>query len=152
MGVEVYTYQNRKEINEVYLHDSLFYDVIINIEKKTIEMNLNRWEPDEYEYDKYNKCKVTFENVLHFEFDRLDFWGDGGERINTIFLGDDNLPHNYIKGKLEKATEEYRAKNCSDPQDFFSKDKEKFINIGLEIMSGDIISIICEKMIIGDCV
>ena len=79
-------------------------------------------------------------------------FGDGGERINTIFLGDDNLPHNYIKGKLEKATEEYRAKNCSDPQDFFSKDKEKFINIGLEIMSGDIISIICEKMIIGDCV
>lgn len=147
MGVEVYTYQNRKEINKVYLHDSLFYDVIIDIEKKTIEMNLNRWEPDKY--DEYNKCKVTFENVLHFEFDRLDFWGSGGECINTIFLGDDNLPNKYIKEKLEKATEEYRAKNCSNPEDFFSKDKERFINIGLEIMSGDIISIICEKMTIS---
>lgn len=144
MGAEVYTYQNRKEINEVYLHDSLFYDVIIDIEKKTIEMNLNRWKPDEY-----NKCKVTFENVLHFEFDRLDFWGDDGGCLNTIFLGDDNLPHKYIKEKLEKATAEYRAKNCLDPEDFFSKDKERFMNIGLEIMSGDIISIICEKMIIN---
>lgn len=143
--MEEYTYQNRKKINEVYMHDSLFNGIIIDMYNKKIDINLIRWELS----DEYKKRKLTFENVLHFEFDRLDFWAGDGGCINEIFIRDYDIPQKYIKEKLEKAIIEHRAKKCSDPVDFFSHEKDKFINICLQLMSGDIVSIICEKMIIN---
>lgn len=140
--MEEYIYQNRKKINELYMHDSLLIGLIVDMCNKKIDIDLNRWELSE----EYKKCKVIFENVLHFEFDRLDFWAGDGGCINDIYIRDDKISQEYIKKRLKYAIIEHRAKKCSDPVDFFSHEKDKFINICLQLMSGDIVSIICEKM------
>lgn len=144
MNMKKYKYNNRKQINDLYLHDTVIYDISVDIGKKEINIS------GECEYPEHKKIYLTFENVINFEFDRLDFWGEGGDWINDVYVKDDDIPQQYINTKLEKAISESKKTNTSEPLDFFSKDKNKFISICINLHSGDEINIICETLIQRD--
>ncbi len=120
MNIEKYTYSNREEINHVYIHDSYFNNVNIDLNNKKIYINLVG------EYIEGRTCIMIFENVIHFECDRLDLWGGEENRILGIYLEDNTDSERYINDKIEKEQKKGNSKIS------FKEDKHKFINIWQE--------------------
>lgn len=138
MSVKDYIYENRKEIDNIYIHDGFIKNIMIDVEKKKINMNIILTWPE----DKI--CNIFFEKVINFEFNRLDFWGDAGGNICEIYLEEDQFAKEYVEEKVRN--EEIKAKetNTSKPINIFKQDK--FITVCIQLLSGDIERIICEKM------
>ncbi len=142
MFIKNYIYENRKEIDDIYLHDSFLENIIINVSEKKIDMNIN------WEWPKHKECNLCFEKVVYFKFDRLDFWGDAGDCICDIYLGEDDFAEKYMSEKIKKEQLEAKKKKCSEPINIFKTNK--FITVCIQLLSGDIEIIICEKMIFID--
>lgn len=135
MHIETYSYDNRKEIDNIYIHDSYFDDININLNSKKMYITISG------EYLEGKSCVIIFENMIHFECDRLDLWGGEENRILGIYLGNDDEPDKYINYKVEKEQKNVFHKIK------FEQNKCKFINVCIQTNTGDIISIICEKML-----
>lgn len=90
MKVQSYSYKNRKEINDIYIHDSYFNNINIDLNSKKIYITL------EGEYIEGKSCIIIFENIIHFECNRLDLWGGEENRILGIYLGNDDDIDKYI--------------------------------------------------------
>lgn len=138
MEVKQYTYKNKEEINNIYIHDSYFSNININMNNKKIYATL------EGEYLKNKACSLIFENIIHCEFSRIELWGIGESRILEIYVDEENSVKKYIEDKIKKEQDE--GTNICE----FKQDINKFITIGILICTGDIISITCENMIIID--
>lgn len=139
MNIKQYTYKNKEEINDIYIHDSYFADINLSINNKKIYITL------EGEYLKNKSCSIILENVIHFEFDRLALWGGEENRILDIYLEKNDNAEEFINNKVKKEQEE-----CSSTIIEFAQEKNIFINVCIKTNTGDVTSIICEKMALID--
>ena len=139
MNVTQYSHVNIKEIDDIYVHDSYFSNINVNIDNKEVHITL------EGRYLKNESCSLTFQNVIHFECNRFDLWGGEENRILELYLEEDNNVKEFINNKVQKEQEK-----CFPTTIEFKQDKDKFINICILTNTGDVTSIICEKMILID--
>lgn len=135
MHIETYSYNNRKEIDNIYIHDSHFDNINIDLNSKKIRITLSG------EYLESKSCVIEFENMIHFECDRLDLWGGEENRILGIYLENDEEIDTYINNKVDKEQSKVSHKIQ------FDKNGCEFIKICIQTNTGDVTSIICEKMI-----
>lgn len=136
MKIKSYSYDNRKEIDSIYIHDSYFDDININLNSKKIYITISG------EYIEGKSCVILFENIIHFECDRLDLWGKEENRILDIFLENDDETDKYIDYKVNEEQKKVSHKIQ------FEKNGCKFINVCIQTNTGDITSIMCEKMLV----
>lgn len=142
MEIESYSYDNRKEIDNIYIHDSHFDNVNIDLNNKKCIITLEReWIEEDYIENK--TWTIIFENLIHFECDRLALFGECGNEIMEMYLNEDEEINKYINHKVEIE----QKKICGETVEFKQKEK-KFISIGILTNTGDTTSIICEKIII----
>lgn len=144
MEVKQYTYKNKEEINNIYIHDSYFGDINVNINNKEIHILLKgKYLENKGEHFKNESCTLSFQNVIHFECNRLDLWGGEENRILDLYLEEDDSVKQFISSKVKKEQEK-----CYPTPIEFIQDTEKFISICILTNTGDVTNIVCEKMIL----
>lgn len=115
---------------EIYLHDSVFDDIIYNYLNRTIEISFNSY----FLKKTYN---FTFKNVLCLSVQSCELWGPS-DRVAAWEIMDDNSKFiNEIKSN------KYYDEKTSYPM-------EEFIGILFQLVSGDEIYILCESISIAE--
>lgn len=133
MDIKEYTYKNKEEINDIYLYDNMIENIKMNLKNQIIEINMI------VTYPEHKLCTLTFENVIHYEFDGLNLWHNDKACVFESYLEKDDVTLKYIEDKIRQEQE----KNSDI---IFEQDKNKFINMCVKLHSGYEIIIICEKI------
>lgn len=125
-----FTYQNRKEIDNQYIHDSQFMGFEYDYDKREIRIFC-----DNYYVHKRNR--LFFRNVIFLEMQSCEFWGMGNSILEI--WAEENTEQ--IKSLMEKFEE------SKQPDDICRLvDGTKYLEIGMLLNSGDTMLIICESL------
>lgn len=125
-----FSFENRKDIDELYSHDGWFEGYSFDSETRTISMS---WENG---WDLNKRIYLRFNHVIYSEMQSYESWGPGVVRIYHMWHVDDSP-------QMEKMKELIDFDRKENPLSF----KEvNYIQIIIKILSGDELTIICESM------
>ena len=125
-----FDYSNRKDLEEICVHDSVFYGFEYNYSEKQIKFNCD------YSFERTNHSFV-FNNVIFLNVQTCFFWCDGGSNILWLSVEDDSV---YMD-------ELYRLKAKNEPCYNSCLDKDiSYLQLEFQLNSGDTIFIICESV------
>ena len=125
-----FTYENRKEIEKQYIHDSEFTGFEYDYDKREIRLFCDNYYQNE-------RNRLFFRNVIFCEMQSCEFWGMGNA-INGIWVEENT---EQIKSLMEKFEE------SKQPDDICRLvDGTKYLEIGMLLNSGDTMLIICESL------
>lgn len=123
-------YENREMlIDDIYVHDSFFAGFCYNYEEKKISFSCKN--------NFLKKCfSFDFQNVIFLNVQSCGFWG-GGNCVLWIELLENSK---YMQELVARA-------NKTNSFEFSALDtKTRFLEIEIQINSGDAIFIICESL------
>lgn len=121
-------WNNREEIDKLYIHDSLFEGFRYNYEERQIQLDCeNDWLGKSFHF--------TFQNVIFCSLQSCNFWGPG-PHILSIYLEEDTLPMRELIKTQEKNQKDY-AGSCLDTG-------IPYLQVGMKLNSGDELLIGCE--------
>lgn len=121
-------WENRSEINSLYIHDSTFEGLVYDYANRQILLKC-------INYYAKKKFDIIFENVIFCNIQSCNFWGEG-KNILVIYLDDDEV-------QLKKFIE-IQNSNSHDYNGSKLAQNVKYIQVGIDINSGDQIFIGCE--------
>lgn len=127
-----FTFKNKKEIQNLYLHDSLFKGFTYDYEERKLSLSIMNEEES-------GKIVLTFNDILFLKMEAYGLWGKRVERINGIWLEEKSDYMNKAQKLLAEEKEKY-------PKCYEHAPAINYFQINLQIISGDEISIICESM------
>lgn len=127
----LFNFDNINEIDGLYVHDNVFNGYIYEYEKHIVKMTC-------FDERKNVNRELVFNNVIFIENQSCEFWGSGNS-IYDIWVEKDN-------SKLVLLRKHYLDIapniNNSNELDIF----DKYIEICIQLNSGDKISILCESL------
>ncbi len=130
-----FTYENRKEIEKQYIHDSEFTGFEYDYDKREIRIFCDYYFLDNYHPNERNR--LFFRNVIFCEMQSREFWGMGNA-INGIWVEENTEQIQELMKKFEESKQ---------PGDICRLvDGTKYLEIGLLLNSGDTMLIICESL------
>lgn len=125
-----FTYENRKEIEKQYIHDSEFTGFEYDYDKREIRIFCDNYYPNE-------RNRLFFKNVIFCEMQSCEFWGMGN-RILEIWAEENTKQIKDLMKKFEESKQ---------PGDICRLvNGTKYLEIGLLLNSGDTMLIICESL------
>ncbi|HIW51152.1 MAG TPA: hypothetical protein IAA10_09410 [Candidatus Blautia intestinavium] len=127
-----FTFKNKKEIQNLYLHDSLFKGFTYDYEERKLSLSIMNEEESK-------KIVLTFSDILFLKMEAYGLWGKGVERINSMWLEEKSDYMNKAQKLLAEEKEKY-------PECYEHAPAINYFQINLQVLSGDEISIICESM------
>lgn len=125
-----FDYSNRKDLEEICVHDSVFYGFEYNYAKKQIKFNCD------YSFN-MTKTSFVFNNVIFFNVQSCKFWGTA---INILWLNveDESSYMNELNKVQTENAENYK---------YSSLDKGiSYLQLEFQLNSGDTNFIICESV------
>ncbi len=125
-----FVYRNRHELDKMYLHDGIFEGYYYNYEKRQVKMSCI----DGF-YSK--RVHLVFNNVVFSEMQSCEFWYPTA-RIYAIWHEDEGRQMKYLQDILELNKEKYDINQLTEGIDF--------IQVKLQILSGDTLFVICESL------
>ncbi len=137
-------YKNRDVINsgQIHLHDAEFLGFNYDFDN-----NIIRFKMTEHDYQK--KLKLTFHNVFGFKMSSCDFWGKS-LRVDCWYTDDENG----LIMELNQLKEEKRGKGADGvilPAVSRMDEVEFPLQIKISIISGDLLTIVCEYVDFEEC-
>ena len=130
-----FTYENRKEIEKQYIHDSKFTGFEYDYDKREIRLFCDYYFWDNYHPNERNR--LFFRNVIFCEMQSCEFWGMGNS-ILEIWVEENTEQIQELMKKFEESKQ---------PGDICRLvDGTKYLEIGLLLNSGDTMLIICESL------
>ncbi len=130
--------KNKNEIDNLYIHDTFINKIEINHSKREATLFIEGY--------KKRKYIIGIEGVLLIECEYLNLWKSTDYKVLDIFLYDDDIERE-ISIKEQKENKRI-IQNTNNKQSYVRYEGSKeLIKIGIELDSGDIIKIICEKVI-----
>lgn len=123
-------YINKNEIDNLYLHDSIFYGYQYNYDERIITFSCENKLLNK-------KFNFTFNNVIFCSMQGCLFWG-GGDSIYDIYIKENEIEKEQLI-KIQNSNKAYHD---------FSRLSKKgpFFTVELQINSGDTLTIICEDL------
>ena len=123
-------YINKNEIDNLYLHDSIFYGYQYNYDERIITFSCENKLLNK-------KFNFTFNNVIFCSMQSCLFWG-GGDSIFDICIKENEIEKEQLI-KIQNSNKAYHD---------FSRLSKKgtFFTVELQINSGDTLTIICEDL------
>lgn len=130
-----FTYENRKEIEKQYIHDSEFTGFEYDYDKREIRLFCDYYFLDNYHPNERNR--LFFRNVIFCEMQSCEFWGMGNS-ILEIWVEENTEQIQDLMKKFEESKQ---------PGDICRLvNGTKYLEIGLLLNSGDTMLIICESL------
>jgi len=130
--------KNKNEIDNLYIHDTFINKIEINHPKREATLFIKGY--------KKRKYIIGIEGVLLIECEYLNLWRSTDYKVLDIFLYNDDIEQE-ISIKEQKGNKRI-IQNINNEQSYVRYEGSKeLIKIGIELDSGDIIKIICEKVI-----
>lgn len=122
-----YNYDNQNEINNIYIHDSVFKGFSYDYENRKVSFSCeNLWLEKKFTFN--------FNNVIYIDMQSCLFWICGCQILCT-----------FTKENSEKLKQLYNVKNEKN-YDYTALDDAKFISVCFSLNSGDELEILCETM------
>ena len=123
-------YINKNEVNNIYIHDSIFYGYQCDYNNRTISFFCENKPSGKKTYFKFN-------NVIFCSMQSCLFWG-GGNNIIDLYVKENEIEKEQLI-EIQKCNKVYH--------DFSRLLKEgAFFTVELQINSGDTLTIICEDL------
>ena len=123
-------FANKNEINNIYVHDSIYEGFTYTYNQRTIEMNCKNF----YLHKEFH---FQFNNVIFCEMQSCSFWR-GGNYILNISLEENSQQLNDLLKLQSQHKDLYKGSYL---------DREiNYLSIRVEINSGDTMLIICENV------
>lgn len=126
-----FDYSNRKDLEEICVHDSVFYGFEYNYSEKQIKFNCD------YSFERTNHSFV-FNNVIFFNVQTCFFWCVGGPNILWLSVKDESSYMDELN-KVQTENEKLYKYSCLD-RDIC------YLQLEFQLNSGDTIFIICESV------
>lgn len=120
---------NKKEINNIYIHDTYIEDINIDYNRNIISINLAESNKRYY--------NIIFQDIARFEYDKLSLCGKTNNQILEMYLDDYDIKQYITQKEINK---NYKAMRNID----------KLFTVGFLADNGDRISITCEKVLYMD--
>ena len=120
--------KNRTEVDELYIHDSIFVGFSYDYDKRVIYLNCDNY------YNLKKQFKFEFHNVIWCGMQSCLFWG-GGNSIMDI----------HLEEPCAKMEELYRISDEMRPPSYMDR-SISYLPVGFLLNSGDTLLIICEAM------
>lgn len=121
-------YKNKDQINQIYVHDSIFEGFIYREEDKNLYINLKNYC--------INKIfKLLFCNVLIINCELCQFWGESPNILDWEVSENGSIIQN-IK-KKQKENNKLYSNSLVDLE-------KSYMEVKITFTSGDIIEIVCE--------
>lgn len=125
-----FTYENRDQLDKQYIHDSFFEGFYYDYEKRQISFSCM-----DGLFEK--RINLLFDNVIFTEMQSCEFWGPGNS-IYAMWHEEDTHQMRHLKDTANLNKGKY--------DDSFFTDEKKYIQIQIQLNSGDSLLIICESM------
>lgn len=128
-----FNWENRNEIDNIYIHDSIFKGYSYDYDKREIELYC------EYKYaeEKTDEMKFIFHNVFMTQLQSCSLWGNGLHVLGVYYD-----PDSFLLREAKQMIEE--AKNKWGGQTYLDE-KMEYLPIVFEMNSGDVLMIACEE-------
>ena len=129
----IITYKNRELIkhdNIKYDHDAKFRGLCYDYLEKSIQIKVNNLY---YKKTLY----LNFYNVIFFDVKNCEFW-EKYDEISCFYIEENQTKLEELKNEYISNYESYKFSSFDINVDFFT--------FGIEIKSGDYVTIICEKI------
>ena len=121
------TYENKKQVDDIYVHDSTFTGFLYNYEDREIVLSCKNI------YLK-KELHFVFSNVVHVNLQSCSFW-HGGDSIYALYLGDASVQEQILRAYGE---------NNNWLEGSYLDEGISFILVVIQINSGDVLEILCE--------
>ena len=129
-----FNWKNRNEIDDIYIHDSIFKGYFYDYEKREIELYC------EYIYseEEIDEIKFVFHNVIMNQLQSCCLWGTG-IHVLVVYYDENNILLEEAKQQVEEAKRKWGRVT------FIDDEKMEYLPIVFEMNSGDILMIVCEE-------